>query len=331
MAGELNEHYENVITDLLNGDVVPFLGAGVNLCGRPPKEQWEWYANQKEFLPDGKELAKHLATQFHYPAAAPADLLRVAQFGAVMQGPGPLRKKLRLVFDKDYPPTRLHQLLASLPALMRRSGHTSCYQLILTTNYDDLLERAFIVAQEPYDLVSYVAEGEYRGKFLHRSPDGKARIISKPKTYVHVSPEVRSVILKIHGAVERNRADWDGSYVITEDDYIDYLTRTDLSELVPAKLLAKLRNAHLLFLGYGLQDWNLRAILRRVSGGKEKLDWRAWAIQVNPDELDRKFWENRNVEIINARLEDYAAELDRRLQATSSASGAPAAGGAVNA
>ena len=40
------------------------------------------------------------------------------------------------------------------------------------------------------------------------------------------------MILKIHGAVDRTDSDRD-SYVITEDHYIDYLTRTDISEPRP--------------------------------------------------------------------------------------------------
>ena len=40
------------------------------------------------------------------------------------------------------------------------------------------------------------------------------------------------MILKIHGAVDRVDAERD-SYVITEDHYIDYLTRTDISNLMP--------------------------------------------------------------------------------------------------
>ena len=43
------------------------------------------------------------------------------------------------------------------------------------------------------------------------------------------------MILKIHGAIDRLRPERD-SYVITEDNYIDYLTRTDVSTLMPVTL-----------------------------------------------------------------------------------------------
>ena len=82
-----------------------------------------------------------------------------------------------------------------------------------------------------------------------------------------LSLDDRSVILKIHGAVDRSSPDGeDDSFVITEDHYIDYLTRTDLANLVPITLAAKLRRSHFLFLGYSLRDWNLRVILHRIAG-----------------------------------------------------------------
>ena len=51
-----------------------------------------------------------------------------------------------------------------------------------------------------------------------------------------------------------------GNFVITEDDYIDYLVTPELSAVVPVALAAKLRRSHFLFLGYEMADWNLRLI-----------------------------------------------------------------------
>ena len=55
--------------------------------------------------------------------------------------------------------------------------------------------------------------------------------------------------------------------MITEDHYIDYLTKTDIGELLPAELLGQARReSHFLFLGYSMRDWNLRVILHRIWG-----------------------------------------------------------------
>ena len=119
--------------------------------------------------------------------------------------------------------------------------------------------------------------------------------------------------MKIHGAVDRADPEQD-SYVITEDHYIEYLARTDLRGLIPSTLAAKLPRCGFLFLGYGLRDWNLRALLRQI-WGEQKFDYRSCAIQLKPDPLDQKFWSQRDVEIIDARLEDYIAILEPRLAA----------------
>ena len=66
-------------------------------------------------------------------------------------------------------------------ASSRRNGAPQ--QLIVSTQYDSALERAFDEAGEPYDVVSYVSVGRDRGKFLHRSAEGDARVIHVPNAY----------------------------------------------------------------------------------------------------------------------------------------------------
>jgi hypothetical protein len=305
----LDAHYRMVIKAITDGRVVPFLGAGVNLCGRPEGIAWQ----RGQYLPNGGELAAYLAGSFGYPPGDVQDLVRVSQYVAVVTGSGPLYEELHSLLDADYPPTPLHQFLATLPAVLRDKGYPSRYQLIVTTNYDDVLERAFQAAGEPFDLVSYLAEGEQRGKFLHWPPGGEAQLIERPNEYRGLALDQRTVILKIHGAVDRVNPEGD-SYVITEDHYIDYLTRTDISNLVPVTLAAKLRKSHFLFLGYSLRDWNLRVILHRI-WGQQKLTYKSWAIQCNPQSLDQEFWRKRDVDILDVRLEDYVAALSERVQA----------------
>jgi hypothetical protein len=293
---------------MLKGRVVPLLGAGVNLCGRPPKTTWE----AGRYLPSGYELATYLAKTFDYPSDEIIDLMRVSQFASIRDGSGPLYENLRTLFDADYPPTTLHQFLATFPSVVRQKGYDPKYQLIITTNYDDVLERAFQAAGEPFDLVSYIADGAQRGKFLHREPGGEPRLIEIPNQERELSVDRRTVILKIHGEIDRLDAERD-SFVITEDHYIDFLTRTESSNL-PVNLAVTLRRSQFLFLGYGLRDWNLRVILHRIKG-EQKLTYKHWAIQLNPDDLDCEFWKERDVDILDVRLEDYVAELTERIQA----------------
>jgi class 3 adenylate cyclase len=306
----LDAHYETIIKAFTEGRVVPFLGEEVNLCNRPTHKKWKH--GQSDMLPNSSEVAEHLAHHFEYPRNAPLDLPHVSQYISVVNGSGPLYEELHSLFDVDYQPTPLHQCFASLPVTLREKGYRSRYPLIVTTNYDDALERAFRAINEPFDLVTYVAEGEQRGKFLHWTPDGEVCVIERPNEYRGLSLEKRSVILKIHGAVDRASAMWD-SFVITEDHYINYLTRTDISNLLPVTLVAKLRKSHFLFLGYSLRDWNLRVILHRI-WGEQKLTYKSWAIQGKLELIDRDFWRKREVDVFNVLLEDYIAGLGERVK-----------------
>lgn len=306
----LDEHAAKVIKEMLGGRVIPFLGAGVNLCGRPTEVKW---SPGSGFLPSGGELTEYLAREFRYPHA-PDDLLRVSEYVTITDGAGPLYEELHKLFDSDYTPTCLHRFLAALPSAMRAKGLPVKYPLIVTTNYDDVLEVALQQAGEPYDLVYYETKGENLGKFWHRPPDGEPQLIERPNKYRGLSLDRRTIVLKIHGAVTRDVSTGDrDSYVITEDHYIDYMLNTEVTALLPIPLPEKLKRSHYLFLGYGLKDWNLRVILRRI-WKDSVLDWKSWAVKRDSDAIDEQFWKKRNVDIINADLQDYIAALSRCLE-----------------
>lgn len=304
MHENLGQAYDVIARRLLRGKVVPVLGAGVNLCERPADVPWL----RGRYLPSGRELAAELALD--YPMIDSRDLAQVSQYIAALEGEGALYDELHDVFDADYPPTQLHRFLAKLSGRTRQSAESRDCMLLVTTNYDDSLERAFQDEGEPYDLVTYIAEGRDRGSFRHTAPGGATTVIRKPNEYVDVRLDERAVIAKVHGAVDRlHRLD---SFVITEDHYIDYITRADVSGLFPVTLAAKLRTSHFLFLGYSLRDWNLRVMLYRLWGEQDGRKFKSWAIQADPSPIDRAAWDERGVDILPVRVEDFVAAIQER-------------------
>lgn len=306
-----DRHYWRVAGLLGNAEVVPFLGAGANLCDRPIDIGWVPGA----YLPSGRELARAIAERSHYPDDNESDLLRVSQYVDAILGEGQLYRYLRTVLDADYPPTSLHRLLARLPALLRERGVPQ--QLIVTTNYDDLIERAFKEQDEPVDIVWYEAKrGSAHGRFLHRAPGSETVPIDRPNKYTALALFERTVILKLHGAFDRGDAKGD-SYVITEDNYIDYLAGADVGGQIPISLRERMADSHFLFLGYSLRDWNLRVILQRIWGGQQ-LDLKSWAIQREPEdptggEIEQTLWRDRgDVDLLYVPLNEYIAELEAR-------------------
>lgn len=265
-------------------------------------------------LDGAADLAAHLARAFDVPNDRPIDLARISQYVATMKGSGPLYDELHTRFEAALEPGPLHRFLAHLPSLLRQRG--APHQLIVTTNYDLALERAFEDAGEELDIVAYVATGAHRGRFWHRRPGEPPRPIDVPNTYAtELSLDVRTILLKLHGAVDPlPEREWE-SFVITEDDYIDYLGHSELTTVVPVSLVAKLRRSHFLFLGYEMADWNLRLILSRIWGDRP-VGYRSWAVQRSPSPLARAFWTRHDVTALDVDPAAYVELLERRLVET---------------
>jgi hypothetical protein len=312
-------HYEDVADAIREGEVIPFLGAGVNLIDRGAvPDPWQPCGN----LPTSNELANWLAGLRNYPEDETVDLLRVAQYVDVTRGWLKLYKDLRGVFAQEYRPNRVHRFLARLPRVLRAAGVPQ--QLVITTNYDDALEQAYDTEEppEPYDVIYYSARKGEGGKYFHLPPHqpgtpAEPRPINVPNEYAELDLDERPVILKIHGAVDRAIPERD-SYVITEDDYISYLARDEIRSF--SALKGPMQQRSFLFLGYSLHDWNLRVILNRL-WDESGAPMRSWAIQ-KPDpqrshrsiEVERKLWDARGeVDLLFEDLGAYVRELDGRI------------------
>jgi DNA-binding SARP family transcriptional activator len=259
---------------------------------------------------NGSDLATRLAEAFDCPSEHRGDLTRVSQYVAVTQGIGPLYDELHALFVEAEEPGPIERFLAVSPQVSRATGQD--HQLIVSTGYGNALERAFEDAGEPVDVLSYIAIGSNRGKFVHRRPDESEEIVSVPNTYADVSLAERPVILKIHGEVDPRPERERESFVVSEDDYIGYLAQTELANVVPVTLAAKLRRSHLLFIAYPVVEWSLRVFLHRTFGD-QPISYRSWAIVPGARPIQREFWRQRGVHLYDVALQDFVSELSRRL------------------
>jgi SIR2-like domain/TIR domain len=311
-------HFEELARLILEEGslVVPFLGPGANSCGRTEA----WRDSDSAYLPDSEELAAYLAERLG-TKPTPAGLALVSQSLSVAKGPGDLFMALRRALPPHQPPRFIHAFLAGLPRALHKLGAADRYQLIVTTNYDNALEQAFDEAEEPYDIAVYIARGREKGRFVHIPRDGKPQLVTDPNTYAGFPIDAfgrveRTVIMKVHGAVDRPQGPfaWRDNYVITEDDYIDYMSEGEIESIVPQQLLGKLRlYSHFLFLGHEMHDWSLRVFLIRIFG-ESGLSNTSWAVQREPTRLDERFWQRVGVDLITARLDEYAREAGEQLR-----------------
>jgi SIR2-like domain/TIR domain len=303
-----DDHYELVLRYMVDeGNLVPFLGSRLpgKITGSPERSG---------SLPDSDELAVSLARRFGVESMRP-DLPVIAQYVYLTKGRPDLYTAVRQILTSGHEPGPVHRFLARFPRKLEELGADQQYQLIVSTSFDTALEQAFDEEREPYDLAVYMASGQDKGKFVHFPYDGSPEPVSIPNAYgkfpIGDYGELeRTVIVKIHGAVDDHVGDyrWKENYVITEDHYIDYLSKSPIESFVPVQILDKLRDSHCLFLGYTMREWNLRVFLKRIWRG-EPLGADSWAIEPGPDVLEKKFWAHSYVDLYAADLTKYVDRL----------------------
>ena len=322
------------IADLLReGQVIPFLGAGVNLGSRPLNASWSENSN---FLPRGDELSRYLADIINFPSDDEhdlTDLAKVSSYYVETSARFRLLNRLREVFRREgYQPCSVHNFLTELAksaelAKERQPPGTGDYKplLIVTTNYDDLTELAFQQNQCPYDLVAHPTDRKDRAASVMWWPNGAKEPVWVRPNHLYINLDTTTVIYKMHGTVDKKAGNFD-SYVVTEEDYVDFLSLMTSQEAIPALFMSHFHSRQFLFLGYGLRDWNFRVMLNNLRDvlpksrnlpGREESEMeegKSWAIQHNPSALEEELWNARNVKIYNQDIDHFVAELKSRTQ-----------------
>ena len=314
--------YRVIARALKGGDVVPFLGAGVSASARDKHAEW---SDESEFPPTGAELSEYLVGSAAFPflpVRERSDLKRVASFYSLVAGSGGLRETLRDLFYDYSTPGPLHNELAEVPHPL----------LIVTTNYDALMEDALRRTGKPFDVVTHCTDRTNEGKVLYWKHGAIGPEYVLPGK-LDIDLLNTTVVYKMHGSVDRFGAivqprptpragKSHAHFVITEEDYIDLLRRMGpIESVIPAIFMEYFDSKSFLFLGYGLRDWNFRVVLENLGSALptrkrahayidiEEDDRPHWAIQKHPTDADRRLWTRRNVEIYDSDLNDFTRHL----------------------
>jgi hypothetical protein len=309
------DHYRMLVDEADN--LVIFLGAGVNADDREGP-----FREKAAMLPDDTDLARYLAAKVRLPTAQ-RDLAEVAQYVRMIRGEPHVFRWVKEVLQVESEPGPVHRYLARLPRRLEELGLRRRYQMIVTPKFDAALERALREEREPFDVAIYMAGGtEYAGRFVHLPWEhADPRPVLTPNDYdgfpfVTDDGELeRTLIVRIHGGVDDFAAGprWKSNLVITEDHYIDYLRGRSPETVLPGQILAKLQNASCLFLGYTISDWRLRVFLHWIWRGEMPIGATHWAVERDPDALERRFWTRCGVSLYSSRLTDYIEGFDRFL------------------
>jgi CHAT domain/SIR2-like domain len=115
----------------------------------------------------------------------------------------------------------------------------------------------------------------------------------------------------------------ESTWVLTQDDFFDYLIRTTRYQLMPPVVSDALVSGSLLFLGFPLDDWKFRVMFRLIlaKGGRKLLEsYNHVGVQVDPGEtaianarrarkyLERYFFNSR-IDIYWGSAADFLREL----------------------
>jgi hypothetical protein len=115
----------------------------------------------------------------------------------------------------------------------------------------------------------------------------------------------------MHGSIDRTNRHND-SFLITEEDYVDFLGRP-AGSYVPPYVDGLIEGKDFLFLGYSLKDWNVRVILRKLLRRTGVGQVRFWAIVSGPSNVEQEVWQAHNLNVYSMDLVSFATKLAKYL------------------
>ena len=291
MQGSLSDSdWKLLLHRIKEGRCTPFLGAGASFPA----------------LPLGGGLAEQWSAEYSYPLGDRSDLPRVAQYLAVTYDSMFPKEELANSFKKCAPPDfsardEPHSVLSKLPL-----------PIYMTTNYDDFMIRA---------LKAQGREG------VRETCRWKSDIKHLPSEFEkgYVPSAQRPVVFHLHGHLDELK-----SMVLTEDDYLDFLVQiTTDQKILPPRIREAFADSTLLFLGYGLTDWNFRVLFRTLVEYLQKSSRRRhMSVQLPPFTEDMtaeqkqsvqgyfdEYFKELRIGVFWGTCRDFVCELSRRWEA----------------
>jgi SIR2-like domain len=288
--------WETLVESIMSTRCTPFIGAGV---AAPP-------------LPLGRDLARQLAEDYRYPLTDTFNLPRVAQYVSIIRSSGFLKRKIVREFtdqQNDYYKTSGDQAPTNYKILadLRQTTY-------ITTNYDGFLQRA-LKAADRSPVVETCRWNDQLWDMLGDYPD-------------HEPTQEEPILFHLHGELAH-----DLSILITEDDYIDFTVTMAVRgshDISQSALWSQIREAlgytTLLFIGYSLEDWNFRVMLKyltRQQGIISNPTSLSMSIQLPPAESNtredaeaflRDYLRTSNIKVYWADAAQFLAELHSRVR-----------------
>ena len=252
MTGIRKGTYEKIAKEMASGKCVLFLGAGASYGDKGEKG-----------VPKAAELAKELSEKlkrnYNFRISKDAGLPKIAQCFEAQTDRETLEKYIKGEIGKIKDPLKIHKIITNLPVNLP-------VKIIITTNYDQLLETQF---DEDVGAIDY-------------------KTIIDDEELIENWNDQDVMIMKIHGSIESAK-----KLVITEDDYVDSLSRETLIKHALRFIMA---TKTILFIGYSLADYDIRVLLKQIAPQKSERasHYLIQDAKINPKDFSH--WKGKGIE-----------------------------------
>jgi hypothetical protein len=315
------EKWPALIDAIRHGECTPVIGSHIS----------------SQLLGSTRDIARTWADTYKYPMQPHEreDLPQVAQFLTVKQNARFVRRSLidhlhgeiAQRYGDAIPNSAklsLSELFAVLGERERARNPLDPYKVLaelpvrvyVTTNASNMLEDALRAAQKQpvVEICRWNEDLSNLPSIFTTEPD-------------YEPSEARPLVFHLFGTFDEPF-----SLVLTEDDYFDFLLGIAANrELVPIVVWEALADAALLFLGFELDDWGFRVVLRTLinqQGRSRRSRYAHVAGQLQPQEnevlepdrasryLEAYFTDSADISIYWGSTHDFARELHTRMHET---------------
>jgi len=304
------QKWASLITRIKEGKCTPILGYGL----------------LEAVLGSKREIAQSWADTYRFPMepSGREDLPQVAQYLISAQDESFPREELGRYLIRRLSDRHGFQVDPERPPLEQLDQFL--IQVIRDRQQQDPAEPHLVLAKLPFK--AYITTNPDSVLFTSLSDVKKTPHVEvcpwdryfdeAPPEYEETPTKETPLVFHLFGQL----ADED-TLVLTEDDYFDYLIGvTSNKSLIPEVILGKQSRTQLLFVGFQLDDWNFRVLLKSLMrpGSRANRGYEHVAVQIDPDEdrlLDagrarqnlEKYFGNNKITIYWGNTEDFLQEL----------------------
>lgn len=261
---------------------------------------------------DDQEQMLQLLAKITRIANPPEALTSIASYFERLEGRKDLWELLRDVIATKKTPTRTHKLLAE-GARFHLNDKAAGDYLVITTNYDCLMENALDALGVPY-VVLTTRKGDPK-VLIRCSQNVKDRDVLRnrywnklyPSGFVLSKAQSLVILYKIHGCLHPDLTFEDEGLVISDNDYVDYVTQMSKIGIIPATVSELMRDKPLWFLGYSLSDWNVRSIYETIKqkSDPDRKNIKDYSVMYSVGDFEKLFFEKNNITIFQASLNEF--------------------------